>query len=499
MRLMLRFSLLVLILLLGLLAAAALRTLLLPEPRPTGLGYRPVTDPDPGLLARHLAGALQFHTAWGEEDAGVTTAELQAQQTYLAQAYPGVHALMEREKVNDLSLLYTWRGSDPAAPALLLTAHQDVVPISPGTAQNWRNPPYAGVIDEGYVWGRGALDDKASMIALLTAIEMLIEQGFQPQRTLYLAFGHDEETGGAQGAQRLAQHLQARQAAVGLVLDEGGLVTEGIFPVAGPVALVGIGEKGYLSLKLRTEGEGGHSSTPPHETAIGRLSRALVRLDDHEFPANLEYSRALNRKLATGLPWPDRLVLSNDWLFGSLIAARYRNNPATDAWIRTTIAPTVLRAGNKDNVLPAEAEAVVNFRLLPGMTREQLLEEVAQLINDPEVQLIVDETTSTEASAISPVDSTAYRVLERSIYESLSEAGAIVGPYVVLGATDARHYQALSPNIYRFAMIRVSDADIPRFHGTDERIAVSALSELVQFYQRLILNYQQTDAVPARD
>ena len=210
--------------------------------------------------------------------------EFLALHEYLKETFPKVHSGLTKETINDYSLLYTWKGSDETLKPILLMAHLDVVPVEPASEADWQHPPFEGQIQDGYIWGRGALDDKAGVMGLLEAVETLLAEGFRPKRTIYLAFGHDEELGGPNGAAKIAELLLSRKVELDYVLDEGLIIANGILPVSKPVALIGIAEKGFVSLELSVETEGGHSSMPPPNTAIGILSEAVNKLEEGQMP-----------------------------------------------------------------------------------------------------------------------------------------------------------------------------------------------------------------------
>jgi carboxypeptidase PM20D1 len=481
MRRLLALALVLLLLLTGVLTWQALR-------QPSRQQAVAPLAPEPidlDAAAQRLAAAVRARTISYDDhrvDNGPALLEL---QQLLVRSYPGVHRVLERELVNGRSLLYTWRGSDPGLAPVLLLAHQDVVPVAPGTEADWQQPPFAGKVADGYLWGRGTWDDKGNLLAILEAVERLAAQGRQPRRTLYLGFGHDEEIGGAEGAQAIAALLRARGVHLQFVLDEGLLVTEGIVPgIAAPVALIGTAEKGYLTMRVRAEATPGHASMPPARSAIGALSRALVRLE--QAPAPPQFSgatRAMFETLAPELDPVKRVLFSNLWLFGPLVRHELDGQPSGRAMLRTTTALTVVHAGDKDNVLPGRAEALVNFRLLPGDTVAQVLERSRLAIDDPAITL---EATAQawEPSAVSASDGPAFTELAQTIREVFP--GALVAPGLMIGATDSRRYADLAEAVYRFTPVRARSEDLARFHGTNERLALANYGEMIRFYERLI-------------
>jgi carboxypeptidase PM20D1 len=407
----------------------------------------------------------------------------------LAQRYPRVHATLDREIVADHSLLYRWRGSDDALAPLLLLGHLDVVPVEPGTEASWEQPPFSGAIADGFVWGRGALDDKAGVLGLLEAAEHLLADDFVPRRTILFAFGHDEEVSGTEGAAALAAKLEAEGTRPWMILDEGGIIVDqGIPGIDAPVAFVGVAEKGHASLALRVEAEGGHSSMPPPRSAIGRLAAAVDRVERRGLAASLDgATRLMIEHIAPEMSLGPRIALANLWLFGPVVRLVLASDPASDASIRTTTAPTMLQAGTADNVLASQAQAIVNFRIVPGQTVQDVIEHVTDVVDDPEVEVSCFESCW-NPSPISPIsrnDGDPWQALARTIRASFP--GVVVAPHLVVGATDARHYQHLSPAIYRFLPIELQPSDRPRVHGTNERIAVDAFARAITFYMTLIV------------
>lgn len=462
--------------------------------RTLSMGSRQIAvDPAPPIAldadaaATRLAGALQFQTVSYQDAAQFDGQQFLALREYLAAQFPRVHQALQLEVVNDYSLLYTWKGTGNEAPILLL-GHIDVVPVDPATAGAWTHPPFGGVIADGYVWGRGAIDDKGSVLGILEAVELLLAAGYQPPRTVIIAFGHDEEILGERGAKAMSALLAERGVAPALVLDEGGAILVDVFPgVAAPVASIGIAEKGYVSIELTVDGVGGHSSVPPTRTAVGQLSTAVDRLQKNLVPANLD--AAIGRTfdyLGSEMSLPMRMVIANMWLFQPLVEWQMAQEPRTNAAIRTTTAPTMFHAGVKENQLPTTARAVVNFRILPGDTVETVVEHVRRTIDDPAVNVTVLGLAD-NPSPVSDVDGPAFAYLARTV--EATNPDVVVAPFLVLGATDARQYVRLAPkSVFRFAATRTHPDDIPRFHGLNERIGVDNYAGLIRFYAELLRN-----------
>ena len=441
---------------------------------------------DERQLAERFAGSLRIRTISDDRSLEERGLYLAAFHDYLTMTFPLTHAALTREVVDDYSLLFTWPGMNASLPPVVLMGHFDVVPVDEGSDDRWTHPPFAGVVAQGYVWGRGAIDDKVNVMGLLEAVETLVAAGFAPERTVYLAFGHDEELAGG-GAAAIARLLESRGVSPLYVLDEGGAISEGLIrEVAAPVALVGIAEKGYLNLELIAESSGGHSSMPPNETAIGILSQAVRRLEGHPFRMSLtEATRAMLLTLGPELPFAQRLAMANLWLFEPLVVRQFGADVRGASLLRTTTATTMLRAGTKANVLPIRATAVVNFRILPGDDVASVTEHARRTIDDARVSIraLAD---AWEPSPASDPSGPAFGELEKTIHEIFP--GAIVTPYLVVGGTDARFYARLSPNVFRFTPVRLAAGDVARLHGTDERLAVESYADAVRFYVRLLEN-----------
>jgi carboxypeptidase PM20D1 len=472
---------------LALLAAVLLANALRPGPSDEPAEPAPPLALDREPLAERLSRALQVVTVSRGDGAPADLGALRELHRRLEKSFPRLHGALEREVVAGGSLLYRWRGRDAAAAPILLMGHLDVVPIEPGTEARWTHPPFAGVIDEQFVWGRGALDDKVSVLGISEAVEALLRDGFAPRRTVYLAFGHDEEVGGAEGAGAIARLFGERGIRLEYTIDEGmGIVARGLVPaVPVDVALIGLAEKGYLSVEVVASASGGHSSTPPRETAVGRLSRALARLEESPQPEAIRGPvAAMFDRLSGEATFGMRLLLRNRWLFDPLIRAGLRREPAQAAMLHTTTAPTILRAGVKDNVLPSEARAVVNFRILPGDSVEGVIAHARRALGDPGLELRVLDAR--EASPASDPDSESYRALARTIRQVFP--GMAVSPALVLGGTDSKHYVAVAEQSFRFVPLRLAPDDLKRIHGTDERIEIDAYLDVVRFFAQLVRN-----------
>lgn len=450
------------------------------------LGVAPVARVaiDPQAVAR-LSRAVQFRTVTSSDGPAGDHAAFVG---WLRSAYPRVHAEMTPEVVAGNSLLFTWRGSDPSLKPLLLTGHYDVVPVEPEAETKWSAPPFSGLVRDGFVWGRGTLDDKVTVLGILEAAELLLRDGWRPARTILFAFGHDEERGGERGAQAIARLLASRGVRLDAVLDEGGAITEGVAPgVTSPVALIGTAEKGFVSIELAASGSGGHSAMPPPETPIAVVAAAVQRVQEHPLPSRMTRStRTMFETLAPEMDAATRIVAANLWLTKPLLDLRARKSDSLRAFLHTTTAVTMIGGGVKDNVLPTEARAVVNFRILPGETPESVLAHVRSAVADDRVRASVVGERPHRPSPESDPNAPQFAAVARTVRELFP--GTVVTPYLVTGATDARYYQPLSPNVYRFLPVRFRKEDLERAHGIDERIGVGDYLDAIRFYHRLMRN-----------
>jgi carboxypeptidase PM20D1 len=266
------------------------------------------------------------------------------------------------------------------------------------------------------------------------------------------------------------------------------VITDGVLAgVSAPTALVGIAEKGFVSVELSAQAAGGHSSLPPRQSAIGIVSAAVARLEQNPMPARFEKpTEQLFERIAPQFPFAQRVVFANLWATRSLVMRTLEDNATTNAMVRTTTATTIFQAGTKDNVLPSTARAVINFRILPGDSVAGVLQHVRRVIGDARVQTRIVGRFSAEPSAVSSIDTESFRILERTILSVMPEA--LVAPYLVVVVTDARYYRELSPNVFRFLPLRLAPADLNRMHGTNERIAIADYERAIRVYRQLIVN-----------
>lgn len=439
---------------------------------------------DPGDAAlQRLAAAVQLQTVSYDDRAGIDDAAFAELGELIERSYPRVHAELTVENFAH-SRLYTWHGRDRDRVGALFLAHLDVVPVD--DADLWTHPPFAGVIDDQFVWGRGTIDDKSRVFALLEAIEGALTEGFEPATTLMFAFGHDEEIGGDQGAAVIAEVLRTRGVRAELLLDEGGVITTGIVDgVDRPVASIMVGEKGFATIRLSTTSPGGHSSMPGHETAVGRIARAVAAVQDNRLPVRvIPPVLDMVKRLVPYMSEPRRTALSaGTRTLPRLIAQILTARPSTEALVRTTTAPTMIRGGVKDNVLPQTAEAFVNFRILPGESVADVVAHCRTVIDDDAVTLEVMQNMLAEPSPVTPSDGAPFALIADAARAVVPDVAITTG--LVPGATDSRHYNAVAATRFNFAPIVFEQADIDRIHGFDERISRINYGRLIEFDRTL--------------
>lgn len=448
---------------------------------------------DNALLLKNLSGALQIPTV---SNAGpVDYAQFIKYRTYLEKTFPLVHSKLERTINNNYNLIYFWKGSDPDKKPILVMSHYDVFTV---TDIDWKYPAFSGTIADGYIWGRGALDNKSSGIGYLEAAEYLIKSGFKPTRSIYMVFGQDEENGGRQGAKMEAEYFKSLGVKFECMLDEGSFTVPNVLPGLPKtqwLALVAVAEKGFLNLKLSTEvTEPGHSSMPPPQTSVGILAAAIDKLEKNPFPARFsDGTRALFDHAGPETSFPFKTIFANQWLFGSVLESQFAKNTKSNALIRTTTAPTVFNAGGQPAAMPKRASAVINFRLLPGDTIKYVTDRVTAVINDPriKVEAVTDNEGVWETPAVSSPDSDSFRLLQKTAREVMPDV--IVSPYMSTNGSDGRYFMAagLTENWFRFIPTKVPMEDLSGMHSSNEKLLTASYIDSVNFYIRLIQNFSQ--------
>jgi len=438
-------------------------------------------------IVTNFTKALQIQTVSPENIADFDSLQFTLFNEFLEKTYPLSDSILDHQIINEFSHLYFWQGSESNLKPIILMGHLDVVPVLEENRPYWRQDPFLGKIVNDTIWGRGTIDDKIGVIGILEAIEGMLKKDFQPRRSIYLAFGHDEEIGGVYGAKAIAAYLVEQGVQAEFIMDEGGSLTSGLVPgLDSDVALIGIAEKGTVSLDLSVEIEGGHSSMPGKETSIDVLSGAIYKLKTHPFPALISSPiEGFLEYLGPEMPFVNRMAFANKAIFEKMIIGIYESSASGNALVRTTTSPTIFNSGIKDNIIPLTAKATINFRIITGSSIAEVKEHIRQVLNDDRIK-ITEGNFNNEPSTVSSTDAPGFKMVQQTIAEIYPEA--IVSPYMVVGATDARHFTALSDQIYRFLPIRMNKSNIKSLHGLNERIAVSDFENSVRFYNQLIKN-----------
>lgn len=445
-------------------------------------------DLDDAVAAQHLSEAVRFKTVSHQNPEDFDPGEFEGFIDWVAANYPEVSEAMDLELLGDYTMLYRWPGSNPALKPILLTGHYDVVPVIPGTEDQWRHRPYAGAVVDGIVWGRGTLDNKGAVIAQLEAASALLRSGFQPVRTVYLSFGHDEEVGGLNGAAKVAEFLKDQGVQLAWSLDEGSFLFDDILPgVEALLAVINVAEKGIVTLNIVAKAVGGHSSLPPRQTAVSRLATAITMLERHPLPGGLTgLSGQMFDTASRYMPFSYKVLFANRWLFDSIVDQQLSATAFGNAMLRTTIAPTMLSASVKVNVLPTEAIATVNFRIHPRDTVEDVINHVKSVVENEQVEVQLLSGSGNPASSVSDWNSTGFETIGRSVREIYGEI--VVTPGLMIAASDTRHYGKVADHAFRFNPMMVTQEDIAAFHGTNEKVSVEGLGKGVRVYMQVIRN-----------
>ena len=441
---------------------------------------------DERSIANHLSEAVQIQTVSHQNSDDVDLEAFETFVSWIEDTYPEVGNAMTLRRLGGYTMLFRWPGTNGSLAPILLTGHYDVVPVIPGTEKHWTHAPFAGVIDDGIIWGRGALDDKSAVIAQLEAATLLLREGYQPGRTVYFSFGHDEELGGGNGAAAVAVYLKENGVQLAWSLDEGSFLLDGLLPgVEQLIASINIAEKGSLSLEIVAKGVGGHSSMPPQQTAVGDLAEAITRLEANPIPGGLSgLSEDMFDTISRSMPFGPRMFFANRWLFGGLVEDQLAASSFGNAMMRTTTAPTMLSASPKVNVLPIEAVATVNFRLHPRDTVEGIIEYVTSTVGSERIEVRGDQRFARPASEVSDWRSIGFGVVEQAIREIWGDV--IVTPGLMIAGSDSRHYGQVADNALRFNPMQIGPDDLTGFHGTNEKITIANLAQATRTYVRII-------------
>ncbi len=459
--------------------------------KPEKIDIPPMEDEKVDLerYRKNLSDAIKYKTIAEKKAEDIDWTVFDAFHDFLKERYPLMHEKLDLTVIARGSLVFRWKGTRPDLDPIALTAHQDVVPISAGTLDDWEHDPFEGVDDGEFIWGRGAIDMKNHLIGVLESVETLLAEGFVPKRDVYILLGHNEEIMCAtdeNGATCMCNYLKEKGVHLDAVIDEGGAIlpvnVKGV--IDKHLAGIGVAEKGYADVEVAVTAKGGHSAQAPNHTAIGHLADVIKDIEKHQYKAKMTpMMRELFDKVGRNCTYPVRLVACNEKLLEPVIAKAMSYIPPAASMLRTTFGVTMASGALQANILPQRASVTVNFRMFPGQTVDDVLEHLRKSIRNKNVELTLRPGWK-NPSAVSPTDTRPFAIIEK-ICRSMDDK-AVVVPYLVMGGTDACHYQAVCENIYRYSPFLVGTSLLLTTHGTNERIPVSILEDGVKFFKRYI-------------
>ncbi len=437
-------------------------------------------DFDRDAAENALAELIRCRTVSNENHELEDDAEFEKLIGKLPELYPHVIETCPMQRMDDRALLFHWKGKGDGDPAVLM-AHYDVVPVE---EENWEKPPFAGIIENGVLWGRGALDTKVTFNGILSAAENLIKQGFTPENDIYFAFSGGEEVNGV-GAVHIVDWFKEHNINPSMVVDEGGAVVENVFPgVKEPCALIGIAEKGMLNLQYDISSDGGHASAPSPHTPVGRLSMACTKVEANPFKYHITTPVAkMFDTLGRHSSFVYRMIFANLWCFGGVLDSICKKSGGElNALMRTTVAFTQMKGSKAPNVIPPSASMVSNMRLNPDDSVAGAVEYIKKTIGDPDIKLTIGDHQ--EPSPVSSTDCEGWERVKNAV--SATWDGCLVSPYLMIQCSDSRHYRDLSDKVYRFSAMDMTAEERGTIHGNNERIRLDALHRSVEFFIRLI-------------
>lgn len=436
---------------------------------------------------QNFSKAVKIKTVSYENTADFDSIQFDKFSEFLQNTYPLTDSILDKKIFNSYSFLYHLKGSEPALKPIILMGHLDVVPVIEVNITDWNVAPFSGEIKNDTIWGRGTIDDKVGVVGIMEAVENLLAYNFKPKRSIYIALGHDEELGGRDGALVMANYLKENNIEAEFIVDEGGSITQGLIPdIEKDVALIGIAEKGFISLELSIKLEGGHSSMPEKETSIDVMSSAVTKLKTNPFPAKIsEPLKGFISYLGPEMPLLNKVIFANQSIFKSVITNVYEGSSTGNALVRTTTSPTIFNSGVKDNIIPQIAKATINFRIDPENTTETVISRVKEIINDGRISITEGKFYS-NPSKVSSIEGMGFKTLSKTIKQIFPEV--LIAPYLVVGATDSRHFNEVSDNIFRFSPVFMNSSNIKSFHGLNERMATKDFKNSIRFYIQLIKN-----------
>ncbi|MDR2899737.1 MAG: M20/M25/M40 family metallo-hydrolase [Clostridiales bacterium] len=443
-------------------------------------GASDYNDIDTAKIAQVIGKSITFNTTSYEDPSLMDGNAFKGLHKYFEEAFPLAHSNMERVIINDWTLLYKWKGTDSSKKPVLFMSHLDVVPVMPGTENDWDFPPFSGSIDSDYVWGRGAIDTKGQAVGELYAAEYLLEKGFKPSRDIYFMFGHDEETMGVDGSLAAKEYLEKQGITLEFVIDEGGGFKEGS-GLGAPNAIlaqVDIFEKGYIDVAVEANAPGGHSSRPGKGTALGKVAKAIGKIEDNPLPAHINpVVRDMFLKLKPFITQePFKSYVANIESDPKAFADYLKDIVDLAPMVHTTTALTMINGSPAPNVLPQKVRSIINFRIAPEDTCDSILKHCIDTADDSELK--IEMTKGLDPSKISKIDSIGFKAIEDSVGKFFN--GVTVIPGLVTGGTDCRYFEDICDCCYRFRPFIDNMALGHTTHATNERCYMPAVAQGVK-------------------
>lgn len=434
---------------------------------------------------KNLSTAIQIETISHEDSKKNNYHTFKILKDYIETEFNDLLIKSEKIDTDAEALVYRYKGTSNQKP-ILLTAHLDVVPINKEQIDNWIEPPFSGKIKDGYIWGRGTLDIKSQAMAILEALRYLCNRGFRPKRDIYFAFGMDEEVGGKRGAKKVSEYFKKNNIEFSFVLDEGGAVTENSLKgIKRPIAVVGVCEKGHINMELIAKSKGGHAAMPSKTDPLVRLMKAGVLLNNKPFDKKLiKPVEEMLKRLAPHMSLPEKIIISNLFIFKKLFMHIFEKTPTGNAMLRTTSAYTVISGSSQENILPQEAMLNVNMRVLHGDTSESVYKEVSDKLENLDIEIRLKRKDN--PSNISQTSNNEFKFIERCIRTHFKDS--IITPYLMMASSDALHYEKNSECVYRFSPYQIDNSDLKKMHGNDECISVENYLRMIEFYITIAQN-----------
>lgn len=437
---------------------------------------------------KNLSRAISIQTISHNNPEDTDWSKFDEFREFLLETHPLIKEKLELTVVGRANLVFLWKGKDSSLDPIALLSHQDVVPVEEGTDGDWVHPAFEGYDDGEFIWGRGALDMKNHLMAVMESVETLLEEGFEPERDVYLLFGENEEVVASDdsGATAIMHYLQDKGVHLDSIIDEGGaMLPVNIKGVLNDKYLAGIGiaEKGYADYKVTVHSKGGHSSQSPKHTAVGKLADVIKDIENHQFPSHISKDTfELFSSIGKNCTYPVRLVTCNLKFLKPVMKEIMKQIPPAASFIRTTTGITMAEGSPAANVLPQAASVTVNFRMMPGTSVKDVENHIRKVVRNKNID--VELIQGKEPSAFSPTDSRCYNII-KELTES-SDPRVIVAPFLVMGGTDACYYQPVCENIYRFAPFKAGVDLLLTTHSTNERLPVECIESSLTFFKKYI-------------